>query len=524
MIQEKFTQLLTRFKNISSQALKLYCVSIATIIGIRVIQAQKGWITDDSVLYLEMARLFTQGEWEAGLALYNWPFYPAIIAGLHQLTGLDLQTSAQCLAILFFGLTIYGFATLITLCGGGRLAVACGTLILLSSTYIVGDILPMLIRDHGFWAFFILGLVYFIRFYQTGELQMAMLWQITIITATLFRIEAVTFLVLLPLSLLNKHPDNTLMKLSRLLHAYLLVIGIAVLLFLMSQTETINQAGIGRLTELISTETYARLGETFSTRSELMASQVLGGFLEEYATVSLLLSLLLIIVVKTVGTSGLITIALVVNAFREKFRGLSSTARAVLPWASGIALLNMFFILMKEFILSGRYVISLSLILMTVASISLSNLFSSWPETSKSDQTRKNIAIGLLILLVLGMSANLLPVKAGHNYEQEAVSWIKQQTSPSDKVFYVSPRARYFAGEPYKGRGVDYWSQVTKAISDHSIHDYDYLAINISHHHDPQAELMQQLSDYRLVKVFEGVKGKKKMLIFAKIKDSNSAY
>lgn len=498
-------------------------MGLAIVVGIRVIQAQNGWITDDSVLYFEVARLFSQGEWKAGFTLYSWPFYPAIISWLHQLTGLDIKTSAQGLALLFFGLTMYGFCTLLTLCGGNKLAVVSGALILLSSTYIVGDILPMLIRDHGFWSFFMLGLVYFVRFYQSGKLSTAIMWQIAIITAALFRIEAVSFMILLPISLLFDRSIECREKLARIYYAYAVLI-VATVLFslLMFLNFSITTDGLGRLKELISQETYARLWETFSKRSDLMASQVLGSFLEEYATPSLVLSLLLIVVLKSLGTSGLVTVALVLQAFREKFHGLLPIGQRILVWAAGIALLNMLFILMKEFILSGRYIISFSLILMTIAAISLSNLFSSWAGFTLRDRIRKQISIGLLVLLTVGLVSNLLPVRPGHNYEQEAVLWIKQRTTHNDRIFYVSPRARYYAGEPYNGRGIDHWLQVTNAIADGSIHNYDYLVIN-NKQPEHQARLLHELPDYQLIKIFEGVKGKKRILIFAKTNKKDSA-
>lgn len=516
--QIKPLHLLPRLENVSPQTLRLFCAGIAVLIAMRVIQAQNGWITDDSVLYLEVARLFSIGQWEAGFKLYNWPLYPALIQGVHEITGLGLQASAQSLVLLFFGLTSYYFSTLIILCGGGRLAVAYGTLILVSSTYIVGDILPMLIRDQGFWAFFLAALTYFIRFYQTGKLMASILWQLSIAIAALFRIEGITFLALLPFSLLMDRTIGIKTRLARLLSAHFLTISILMLSLIAMVTQMINLDSIGRLEVLIAPQTYAAFFETFSNSAGAMATHVLGPFLEDYAAASLLLSLFFIVIAKIFGASGLVTIALVFQGFRERFLGISPAGKSILGWAAAIALLNMLFILTKEFILSGRYVIPLSFILMTIAAIVMANLFPLKREHLSKDRIKTRILIGLILFLTLNLIHNLLPVRPGHNYEQEAVAWIKKQTPDNSKVFYVSPRARYFAGKEFSGRGYDYWEQVTGAIQDGTIYKYDYLVINISRKHpEHEHELLLRLPEYKLVKVFQGVKGRKKMIILTRI-------
>jgi hypothetical protein len=44
---------------------------------------QHGWINDDSVLYFEMARLISTGQFNDAVTLFNWPLYPSLIAFIH---------------------------------------------------------------------------------------------------------------------------------------------------------------------------------------------------------------------------------------------------------------------------------------------------------------------------------------------------------------------------------------------------------------------------------------------------------
>ncbi len=161
--------LLKKLLSLSENQLQKFITLLAVLIACQVIYTQHGWINDDSVLYFEMARLFSMGEWKQGVAMFSWPFYPALISAVHQLTRFEIQTSAQVLNVLFFAITTYSFISLIRLAGGNKTTLICGGFLLLSSAYIVGDVLPMLMRDQGFWAAFLTSLVYFTRFYHAGD-------------------------------------------------------------------------------------------------------------------------------------------------------------------------------------------------------------------------------------------------------------------------------------------------------------------------------------------------------------------
>lgn len=502
-------------EDISLSTLIWFCVIAAALMAVRVISAQNGWITDDSVLYLEVARLFSVGQWEAGFQLYNWPLYPALIQAVHKLTGLGLQASAQCLVVLFFAVTSYYFCNLIVLAGGGRVAVASGTLILLSAPYIVGDVLPMLIRDQGFWALFLAGLTYFIRFYQTGRFHQALLWQFSMILAALFRIEGIAFLVLLPLSNLTNPALGLRHRCVRLLSSYSLTLTLAILSLIAIGMQFVNVESIGRLKDLVQPDIYLQMFEKFLDRAEAMGSQVLGEFLDDYAFVGLLITLFLILIGKTLAATGWATLALVFLGFRNKFAAITPEFKTIFLWTMGIALLNALFVLFKDFVLSGRYVISISFILMVIATIVIGRSVAEVEPKSKRGRLETVVLSGAGLLLIFNLIHNLMPMQPGYNYEQEAVAWVKKLTTEKDKVFYVSPRARFYAGAEFAGRDYDYSQQVTNAIETKAIHRYDYLVINFKHKQQEQ-ELLMQLPEYQVVKVFEGVNGRKRMVILTR--------
>lgn len=190
---------LKKIDQTNSSNLILYIVAASILLAAWMQHIQHGWINSDSVLYFEQARLYTLGDWAGIMGVYEWPLYGILIGLVHQLTSLNIHQSAQLLNMLFFGTATASFLYLIKLTGGSSRTILMGALLLFSSQYIVGDVLEMLLRDEGFWAFYLSALVFFIRFAQHQKVWDALLWQACIILATLFRIEGFFYLSLLPL-------------------------------------------------------------------------------------------------------------------------------------------------------------------------------------------------------------------------------------------------------------------------------------------------------------------------------------
>jgi hypothetical protein len=180
-----------------------------------------------------------------------------------------------------------------------------------------------------------------------------------------------------------------------------------------------------------------------------------------------------------------------------------------------LTILNAVIILTNVFLLSGRYIVSLGFILLILSAFCLE----SYLQQAKT-KVDYSVLIIIFMIILFSLASNLLPKKSNYNYEQHAVSWAKKHTYNHDKIFYVSPRARYYASAPYQGRGYDYWGFTQDAISSRSIFDYETLVINLDLHQDVKAKedwLLNQLPEYSLVHIEYGHKNKKRVLIFKKI-------
>lgn len=503
---------------LSTNQLILFLSLIGILIAAQINYVQHGWINNDSVIYFEAARLFAEDKWQEGYSIFAWPLYSALIALIHKLTTLNIHLSAQILNVILFGIATASFLKLIQLAGGENKVILAGSLVLFSSQYVVGDVLQMLLRDQGFWAFFLASLVFFIRFYKSGRLSDALLWQIFIILATLFRIEAITHLFLLPFILLTKNSCTFKERLQALLKSHFLNIAGASLIGIMLLTlNDFSIESMGRLREIFTSDLYTELTKKLLTRSELMATQVLGPFLDEFAIEGLILTFLFVMVAKTLSTTGWISAGFAFLTIRSHHRFINPESWQVIRAAMLIAVLNMSLIVIKVFVLSGRYVVALALLLMILASFYLTHALKYIQSKSDRDKTKKWLLIGVIAIMTLGAIKNILPKKEGYNYQQDAVAWVKQHNPDNLPVFSNDTRIKYYAGLPFTGTWNDNWKVMIREIRNGSINDYEFLIISeIDESPEREEFLAKQLPEFKEVMRSSNTKGKKYVVVYQK--------
>jgi hypothetical protein len=490
-------------------------VAIAILLAAQMQFIQKGWINPDSVLYLESAKRISLGDWQGGYNIFFWPFYSACIALIHQLTTFNFHLSAQVLNMLFFGMATASFLKIIEYAGGKNLALVCGAVLLFSNQYIVGDVLEMLMRDEGFWAFHLTSIVFFIRFYRYEKTKDTFLWQVSGSLAVLFRIEAILFLLLLPIIILFTKTSLKI-RVAKLIKAYFLsIIILTSIAISITFSDTLTIDSFGRLKEFFSLNLWQELTQKFNTQSTIMSQQVLGSYLKEFAVPGLLLTFLYIIITKAITTSGYVAIVLSSLNIKQRISMMAPDVKHILIVTALIAILNMALIITKVFVLSSRYVVPLGFIVLIFATLYLTALLK-----QNAQHPKKHLSwIIYIIFLVLFLSLikNILPKQAGYNYQQHAVTWVQSINTDKKPVFYSDSRLRYYASAPFIGTFSSNWKNFKSEIKDKNILQYDYLIINFStRDKDIASALNQELSSYKEIKRFYAVKHKKYCAIYHK--------
>ncbi|HQN64215.1 MAG TPA: hypothetical protein PLR90_01370 [Methylophilus sp.] len=504
---------LIKLDEVAPKKLFWWIVSFSIALAAWIQYIQHGWINPDSVIYFEQARLIAAGDWHSAIQIFNWPLYGFCIALIHKLTLLDIHSSAQILNSIFFGIATASYLKIIQICGGNTRVMLSGAFILFSSQYIVGDALSMLLRDEGFWAFYLASLFFFIRYLQQEQIRDALIWQVCIMIATLFRIEGISYLIGLPLIFLFLHHQHWLARLKHLLYTNslsILTMGFIATTILINKD--LSMKNFGRLQEVFTTNFYQEFTAHLQQSTKIMSEQVLGKYLDEYAVVGLLVIFAYIIIVKIISTTGIIPSALNFFALKQgAYKSLEKNAHFALRVVALIAVFNMALIIIKVFVLSGRYVIALSWILMILASFYLSDLVKT--------PNRKHVQIGLLVLILLfsGMIKNILPKHEGYNYLQDAVAWTTA-TAPDDKIFYDDCRMRYYAKAPFAGKWDSTWSKTIQSIENKSIYQNDFLILTLSANHPERIPMLEKhLLEYKEIKRFYSDNKKKYAAIYRKV-------
>lgn len=511
------TTILSKLENTTTKQFYFAAAVMAAIIAAQMQYIQHGWINPDSVLYFESARLIALGDFKAAVAVFNWPLYSICIAIVHKITTLDIHQSAQVLNVVFFTITTLSFIKLISLAGGNKVTMASGALILFSSSYVVGDVLEMLMRDEGFWAFYLTSLVCFIRFYQHQRYRDAFLWQLSAIIAMLFRIEAIMYLVFLPFVLLFHTDFSWQQRFKLVIKAHFLnIIAALSILATLALSQHMTIANFGRLKEVFSTNLWHELTQNLVARAQVMSTEVLGQYLDEFAIQGLLLTFIFVIIVKIISAAGLINVVLATLTVNRRHIPINQSAQYVLTAAAIISLINMSLIITKVFVLSTRYVVGLGFIVMIFASFYLAYLINQ-SQTSTIKPTKKWLIYAILIFMVLSGIKNVLPKRDGYNYMQEAVAWAHHNKIDSSNTFYNDSRLRHYANAKFIGTWNNNDLRLLTAINNNELSDYQFLMLAYSDTKEASELINNGSIQFKQIKRFNNNNKRKIVTVYQRI-------
>ncbi|MDH3689876.1 MAG: hypothetical protein OEU36_10400, partial [Gammaproteobacteria bacterium] len=152
----------------------------------------------DGVLYLLVAEDIMRGDWGNAVSLYKWPFYPALIALVSGPADWNAEYAAYVVNAMLATLIVVAFMALVLELGGDRRTLIAAALVILFYPEI-NQYRSFIIRDFGYLAFYLISLLLFIRHYRCPSKLLAVSWFVSMLVATLFRVEGVIFLLYFPL-------------------------------------------------------------------------------------------------------------------------------------------------------------------------------------------------------------------------------------------------------------------------------------------------------------------------------------
>jgi hypothetical protein len=464
-----------------------------------------GSINVDGILYIEVARKFDAGQWRQGLELYNWPFYPLLMMLVHKLGHLGFETSAHLLDAMFFALLTAGLLTLVREVGGDRLTmIAAGALLFVSSS-IVRSYLPMVLRDPGFWAFHLWSIVFFLRFYTRHRWMDALGWGITATVATLFRVEGLTYLAVLPLLILFQRQLPGRAALFARADALLILAGCGLLIaWLLHPTLDIHK--MGRLGDplMLLKGAYQQVAHGLLDKARLYGNTVLGKFISSYGMDGLLLTLIYILIVKISTSAG--WLHLLLAGYARQYLGSEKLPKFqnVFAWLVAIGTTHAAFMLLSGFLLPKRYLMLIGFVIIVYAAFGLAALYESWrqkPWNPLSDNWKFPL-VAAILAIQFGIMVGVWHREKTD--ELDAAKWMAVHAASGSRIYGDSARLRYYAGtsQPFR-RGMVTVEDIQQLFTNGEAAQYDYLMVHADGERRALADFLSRQPTLACVATFD---------------------
>lgn len=469
-----------------------------------------GSINVDGILYVEVAKQFADGHWHEGFALYKWPFYPLLIAVVHKLTGFDFELSAHCLDDAFFAILAAGLLTLVRDVGGDRRAMIAAGVLLFASPTIARGYLPMVMRDYGYWASHLWSVIFFLRFYERHRWPDAWSWGALAAVATLFRIEGLTYMVLLPLAiLLQKSPDKkrAFIKANSVLLMAALGLGFALLI-----QPTLELHKLGRLGDPVNLlqGAYQQLSHGLREKTHIYADKVLGNFLSDYALDGLLLTLLYILLFKAVSAAGWLQFILAAIARKYLSHASLPKFQQIFAWLIVLGITPSALEILSVFLLPKRYLMPIGLVLLVYAAFGLAALYGTWRQASSklAWNNWKFPLAGALIAIQCGIT--LAPGQQKKSVEIAVADWLKQNASTDSRIYADSARLRYYANanQPFR-RDFITPDEIQGLFTSGEVARYDYILATVADGRQSLESTLTERMHSAPAAIFNGGNGKR---------------
>jgi len=410
----------------------------------------------------------------------KWPFYSICIFLLKNLTGLSILHSAWVLNGLFSLISVCVFIAIV-----GSMASSCGltvnrtssrgltagsrlylllpaAVILLSPQF--NDVRQYIIRDHGFWAFYLISIWMLLKFDRVSTWGYALGWGVSLVIATLFRVEGAVFLLLLPFLFLFKHWQDFLK-----LNIVTLAAVIAVSLFSLLHPEQ----SFHRLHELQFQLFHgiSHAMDHFIVEKNILAQHLLNSFSARDA--GILFSLLMAnwYLMSVVSNVSLIFTLLVIYAWYKR----SMPSNTKIFW--GYILVNIGItatFLIQNMFLSKRYLLALTLVLMLWIPFALQEL---------SNKNRRLFNIAILCILLTGVSG-LFDFGYSKKYIHDAGLWLATHTPKTAKIYSNDMQTMYYSG--HFTNEMFHPIEVTQK----DWVKYDYIVLRLNHNEIPITALL----------------------------------
>lgn len=393
------------------------------------IAVQGRLINRDGIYYLDLARSILEDGLAVGIRPGEWGFLPVLIAAFSAATGLGPEAAAHVLDAVFMAGACALLVAWVRRRSPEAAWAACLAVLAMPA---FNQYRHEILREFGFWFFSLLGLWLAMRWDETQRRNDAILSQLALAAAVLFRLEAAAFYPALMLWQAFAAPAGLKLRRTLMIGALPLAGGLlGILLFAGGWL-----APPARLAYYLDAANPARTVEILGEAGRRMSETVFKyKYSREEAGYVLFFGLLSIIPVKFLQMAGVLLIPL---AWQFSVRPVRDWLLRwqPLPWALLAYLLVLAAFVTHQFFLVGRYVSMLHWLAVPLAAGGLALIMRRYPRWQ----------IPIVALALVTMAANVVSTSPRKTHIVEAGRWLANNASDRRRVGVDNGRIVYYAG------------------------------------------------------------------------------
>ena len=382
-------------------------------------------INRDGIMYLQMVEAYLTGGLPAAQAIYNWPAFSILIAWIHQLTSLSIETTAFVLNSLFFILLTDALLLISSLLVASRRQLNIAAVLILCFMPI-NEYRDFILRDPGYWAFSSLALYQFMLFLNSSSYKTATLWQVFMVLAIFFRIEGSVVLLGLPLFLLFiRKPIEGLKQIIQA--SYLLIISlVAIIGFVLSQPDLM--AAFGKLSTISLYLDLTKYTNTLTQYADVIKHQVLNRYSEGYAAFILITGMLAMLGYKILKAFSVSYLIIYFTTASKTLQPHAKQLQQLLLYFLALNILILITFLFKEYFISSRYT------LMALLSILLIVIHSLCHGIERFWLSKNKLLLSIIALALFYSVADTSTMSSRKTYIKEAAIWAAHHLPEGSRV------------------------------------------------------------------------------------------
>lgn len=435
----------------------------------------------------------------------KWPFYSVLVYGLVQISHLTYPAAAYILDAVFSLLSVLAFILIVKELGGSRRVLWLAALVILLS-HEFNSVREYIIRDHGFWAFYLGSLLFLLRYFKKPTWQTALAWSASLLIATLFRIEGAIFLIAIPFLSLFQFSYSMKQRIKFFFTLNLLMLLICLTMgcwFLLHPQQTLDK--LGRVSEVTAQiqHGFSIIIQRYQSTKLALAQHVLTSDSEKEAGLVLFIVLFAWYVINVIGNLSWIYAFLVIYALQQKAVALKSSAALAITGYLIINIVVTLGFLFEHLFLSKRYLIALTLVFMLFVPFALDKLWQN-----------RNILRHRLFLLVsvcfifISALGGVFDFGYSKAYIHGAGDWLAKNVPDNASLYANDYQLMYYSrhfGDKIFQKQRQYVHVNT--IAQGRWKQYDYIALRVNK--KEEAELASLLQEMQLAptKVFSNKRG-----------------